>query len=211
MAFRLAVTKVPPQSFVMRAPDRTSPKREAISELNDASASDAGRPVDFEALFAGLYPVVFRYCLRLTGDPDYADDAAQEAFVRMLERGVEGDDDAMRVWLFRVATRFVRDRARHRETRERILEKHPFRPGAPERPDAEAARRERQEVVRGTLDELEERERELLVLSTQGFTYREIAEVVEVAPGSVGTLLARARREFATRLRARGWPHDASD
>jgi DNA-directed RNA polymerase specialized sigma24 family protein len=37
---------------------------------------------------------------------------AQEAFVRLLDRKVEGERPALRVWLFTVATHLIRDRWR---------------------------------------------------------------------------------------------------
>ena len=39
------------------------------------------------------------------------------------------------------------------------------------------------------------------MLRYSGFSYREIAGEVDVAPGSVGTLLARAERRFLELLR----------
>jgi RNA polymerase sigma-70 factor (ECF subfamily) len=46
------------------------------------------------------------------------------------------------------------------------------------------------------------REAQLLVLHHAGLTYKEIAAALEVAPGSVGTLLARAEAEFERRWQA---------
>jgi RNA polymerase sigma-70 factor (ECF subfamily) len=40
----------------------------------------------------------------------------------------------------------------------------------------------------------------MLLMREEGFRYAEIAEAVGVAPGSVGTLLARALRRFSTAL-----------
>jgi RNA polymerase sigma-70 factor (ECF subfamily) len=50
--------------------------------------------------------------------------------------------------------------------------------------------------VRAALAQLTPRQSQLLVLRQMGFSYEEIAEVCEVAPGSVGTLLARAAQAF---------------
>ncbi len=45
--------------------------------------------MDIQQLFGEHYDVLFRYLVRLTGDPDLAADAAQEAFVRLVEREPE--------------------------------------------------------------------------------------------------------------------------
>ena len=152
--------------------------------------------VNFEATFEELYPGLFRYCHSLTGDPDWADDLAQEAFVRLYDRRVEGTDEGLRAWLFRTATHLVRDGHRMGENRRRLLQVHPVRPGSSEQPDEAVQREEQVAPVRKALDQLTEREREILLMRHGGFSYREIAEAVDVAASSVGTLLARAERNF---------------
>ncbi|HLL82211.1 MAG TPA: sigma factor, partial [Longimicrobium sp.] len=72
------------------------------------SAPEAG--ADYDALFRRVYPSLFRYLHRLTGDTDAADDMAQEAFVRLLGRKLP--EDEARLWLFTVATNLFRDRTR---------------------------------------------------------------------------------------------------
>ena len=50
---------------------------------------------------------------------------------------------------------------------------------------------------------LPERSRDLLVLRAEGFRYQEIATVLGIAPGSVGTLLVRAEQAFRESYEAR--------
>jgi RNA polymerase sigma-70 factor (ECF subfamily) len=64
--------------------------------------------------------------------------------------------------------------------------------------------------VREALGHLSEREQEMLMMRHAGFSYREIAESVEVSPSSVGTLLARAERNFVNVYRSPGENDDAS-
>ncbi len=156
-------------------------------------------PVNFDALFDALYPSLFRYCNRLTGDRDQAEDLAQEAFFRLLDRGVEGTEAGLRSWLFMVATNLVRDRSRTRETRRRILAGFPP-PEATPGPDHDLDRAEEIRRVRKALEILSPRDREMLLLRQEGFSYREIAEVAGVSHRSVGTILARALQRFAEEL-----------
>lgn len=146
--------------------------------------------------FHDVYPSLHRYCLRLTGDADAADDAAQEAFVRMFERGPQEEGPTLRLWLFRVATNLVRDRARVRSGREHLLRKHGARLDVEPSPEEALERRESQALVRRVLDRLPERDQQMLLMREEGFRYREIAGAVGVRPGSVGTLLARAEARF---------------
>ncbi len=153
---------------------------------------------DFDALFRDLHPALLRYLHRLTGDADAAEDAAQEAFVRLTDQSLPREE--VRPWLFTVATNLVRDRARKAE-RHRRLEIYVPRPGHAPHPDEATERRERVAAVRAALEVLPERDRTMLLMREEGFKYEEIARAVEVAPGSVGTLLARAAKRFAQAYR----------
>lgn len=156
--------------------------------------------MNYEELFDQVYPQLYRYTLRMTGDADVAEDAAQEAFVRLLDREVEGDASRQRAWLFTVATHLLRDRARLSRNRARLLEENPVHAAAPPPADQEVERKERVARIRKALDALGERDRTLLLLREEGFSYQELAEEINVQPGSVGTLLARARRRLMSEL-----------
>lgn len=151
--------------------------------------------MDFDSLFRGLYPPLFRYLQRLTGDPDQADDLAQEAFARLLRHPLP--EREAKPWLFTVATNLVRDAARMASRRERLLEA--YQPAPQREPGADEAleRNERIAVVRSALEQLRPRDRQLLLMREEGFTYDEMAQAIGVAPSSVGTLLARAFKRFA--------------
>lgn len=152
--------------------------------------------MDFDAFFDDVFPSLFRYCRRLTGDPDVAEDVAQEAFVRFVRDDVEGPPGALRVWLFKVATHLVRDRYRVTENRRRLLQKHPVGPSPSPDPEREAERAETVAAVQRILEELDERDRQLLLMRGEGFSYKDMADVVGVRATSVGTLLARAQQRF---------------
>jgi RNA polymerase sigma-70 factor (ECF subfamily) len=150
---------------------------------------------DFDALFRRLYPSLFRYLHRMTGDADAADDMAQESFVRLLGR--EMPDDEARLWVFTVATNLLRDRGRTARRRERLLESSDWRPGSVPLPDETLERSRTVDRVRRALEQVPARDRQMLLMREEGFRYDEIARAAGVAPGSVGTLLARAARRFA--------------
>jgi RNA polymerase sigma factor (sigma-70 family) len=153
--------------------------------------------VNFEQLFDEVYPQLHRYCTRMTADADAAEDVAQEAFVRLLDRKVGGDPRGVRAWLFKVATHLIRDGVRVRENRARLLESNPVAPSGTPPPDEELDRAEGVRRVRRALESLDERDRVLLLMREEGFSYRELAEAIDVKATSVGTLLVRARERLA--------------
>lgn len=152
-------------------------------------------PVNFETAFDRYHDAVYRYLHRLTGNPDEAEELTQETFVRLLEHEVDGDKT--KSWLFTVAKNLVRDRSRTRRRRAELAEGEDLGPADPETPEEVLRRSDRRRTVREALDRLKPRDREMLLMREEGFSYAEIADVVGVATTSVGTLLSRALRRFA--------------
>lgn len=157
--------------------------------------------MDAARLFQEHHQELSRYLLRYTGDPELAADAAQEAFTRLLDN--DPDDDAVRSWLFTVATNVVRDqwraRKRHAELLAAAVDRVPqsdASPGADRRLESE----EKRAAVQEALLTLSEKERTALLMREEGFTQREIAEAVGTTTKSVGTLTIRAMRKLAGRI-----------
>jgi len=153
-----------------------------------------GEAVDYQTAYRELYPSLHRFVVRMTGDADVADDVVQEAFARLLQQDLPLDE--AKPWLHVVATNLVRDGARNRQRRGRLLEQTPPEPDRPEAPDARVERLERIARVRRALAELSERDAQMLLMREEGFRYAEIAEVLGVKSTSVGALVARALKRF---------------
>jgi RNA polymerase sigma factor (sigma-70 family) len=151
----------------------------------------------FVELFDARFPRLYRYLTRLSGEPELAADLAQEAFVRLYQRG--SMPDAPEAWLVSVAMNLFRNAKASRSRRHRLLtaargeavHSDP-RPRADESAEAEDARRR----VRLTLDRLPDREQRMLLMRAEGYSYRDIATALELNEASVGVFLARARRAF---------------
>ena len=149
------------------------------------------------ALFDAQFNRLFRYLHRHTGDADTAADAAQEAFVRLHDRGELPDRPP--AWLITVALNYLRN-ARVQQRRRAELLTVPrgtlVHSDPMPLPDELAETRDARVRVRRALDAMPERERSLLLLRAEGYSYRELAEIVGVHEPSVGTLLSRARSRF---------------
>jgi RNA polymerase sigma factor (sigma-70 family) len=157
--------------------------------------------MDPARLFEEHHASLFRYLARLTGDPDAAEDAAQEAFVRLMEKPPA--PGATRAWLFRVATNAAWLATRTRKRRRRLLEAASDRipvGDAPAPPDVAAERAQERARVTRALRGLRERDRVILLMREEGFSHREIAQAVGTTTPSVGTLVARALGKLAAQL-----------
>ena len=151
---------------------------------------------DVERLFTTYHQPLVRYLVRRLGDRDWAEEIAQETFVRALRQEQIVSE---RAWLFAVATNLVRDEARKDARRRRHLELLREQAKAEEAVEPEPTTLERAQeaaIARRALECLTERDREALLMREEGLDYNEIAEALELSPGSVGTTLSRARRRL---------------
>ena len=151
---------------------------------------------DTERLFRTYHGTLVRYLTRRLGDRDWAEEIAQETFVRALRQDEIVNE---RSWLFAVATNLVRDEARKDARRRRHLEllAAEARDAQVDGPDISMERALDAADARRALDVLAERDRQALLLREEGLDYPEIAEILGIAVGSVGTTLSRARRRLA--------------
>lgn len=162
-------------------------RRSAILETRIPPESQA----EFDTMFREHNAAVRRHLVYLTGDPAIAEDLSQDAFGKLYERlGDRGAArlDNPRAWLLTVASHLAYNYFR---TESRRVARESDAPLDSE-VDVDAVL-----DVRHALEALAPRDRTALLLRHSGFTYAEIAEAIDVAPGSVGTTLARAQRRFA--------------
>ncbi len=166
-----------------------------------------GDAASFEILFYRHYDRVYGLLFRLMGSRGEAEDLVQEAFLKLYRHAFgqrpfagrtlnAGQKQNISAWLYRVAMNLgydaLRSRSR-RQQRDTLLVPDPQgTPGA----EKEVEKREERTAVRAALARLPQRQVQLLILRQMDFSYAECAAICDVAPGSVGTLLARAARDF---------------
>lgn len=149
----------------------------------------------FEALYRQHVGRVYGLCLRLTSDPQRAEEHTQEVFVRAFT-GLEKFQgaSALATWLHRMAVNAVFGAWRSRRRRERHLV-------ALDDLDALEARLTGKGLAPTDLDlersiaKLPPRARAVFVLhDVEGYGHREIAEITEMAEGTSKAHLHRARK-----------------
>ena len=165
----------------------------------------------FEAVFTRYYPLVYQLAYRCTGRSDEADDIAQEVFLRFYRTPPRAASEGeRRAWLCRVATnlglnalRSSQRRVYHEERASSNVQQAGSEDAEKLNPEQSVIAKEQAAFIRSILAELPERQQTYIVLRSTGLSYAEIAQVTGVAPASVGSLLARAEREFRRRYHER--------
>lgn len=148
-------------------------------------------------LFHAHYHRLVRYLDRLSGDPDLAADLAQEAFIKLHERG--SLPDRPEAWLITVAMNLFRNVKSTGARRRRLLTVARVEAtlGDPIPTPAQTVEAADERVqVRAAIDRLSERERQILLLRAEGYGYRDLAAALNLNEASIGTFLARAKRAF---------------
>ncbi len=138
-----------------------------------------------------------RYAARMLGDEDSARDVVQFAFMRLLSQSPEELQGREAQWMFTVCRNRAVDLIRKRR-RSRSLEEMAAGPGVDHEPDPAvvAERHDLHARLRELVAELPPAQREAIDLWTEGFCYREIAEITGNREGQLRVLVHRALKRL---------------
>ncbi|MEZ4417011.1 MAG: sigma-70 family RNA polymerase sigma factor [Gemmatimonadota bacterium] len=139
---------------------------------------------------------------RLLGSADQAEDAAQEALVRLWEQRDRWKAGSARALLFRIARNVALDQERRRAVRTRALALTRAAPAATAAPpDDVLASNEVERRVHQALSRLPDRRRAVFELVRfGGMSYREVAETLELSPQTVANHMSLALSDLRTEL-----------
>ena len=181
-----------------------------MAEPDDKDLVVAARGGDrkaFSTLVARNKRRVFHTAFQLLGSEADAEDVAQEAFVRAF-RAIGDFDGRSRfsTWMYRITVNTSLNHLRKRDRQKQVsLDAYPL----PARIEAESASDEKRRLelralwtdVAQAVNELNEDLKVVLVLGQlQGLTQAEIAEVLEIAEGTVAWRLHQARKKLREAL-----------
>ncbi len=178
-------------------------------EIGDRSSlvsqAAAGDPTAVTTLLTDLRPYVLRYCrARLggpSGDPDAADDAAQEVLIAVLAALPRYRDEGrpFEAFVFGIAAHKVADVLRSTRRAPVPTDLLPDDADPSAGPEDLAVRHDRARIARELLEFLPPQLRELILLRVAvGLSAEETGRVLDMSPGAVRVAQHRA----LTRLRA---------
>ena len=152
-----------------------------------------------------VLPRLRRFARGLTGSSVEADDLVQAACERALARRHQFQEGTrFDSWMFRIVQTIWIDQIRSREVRKSDGDIGEDRLGSDE-PVRRVEARLTLEEVRRAVDRLSPDQRAALLLVTvDGLSYKEAAEVAEVPVGTIMSRLARARIALQVQLEAAG-------
>ncbi|MGQ0602779.1 MAG: RNA polymerase sigma factor [Anaerolineales bacterium] len=182
---------------------------DSVTEQECIARARAGDDATFTPLVETYQTAVYNLCYRMLGDPQEAEDAAQEAFLRAFSQLRRYDPTrSFKTWLFSIASHHCIDRLRKRRVTwlsidEDDLPPHPNLREPTLGPEEATSRREQAKVIQGHLSKLSPEDRGVIVMRYwYDLSYEEIAEATSTTVSAVKSRLHRARGTVADMLAA---------
>ena len=191
---------------------RTSGDASGAKELDLAKSAAAGDGAAFAALYDAYERRIYNFCLRLLGQEHDAEDATQEAFIRVLKRlpDIEDKEFEFGSYLFTSARNTSYDMIEKRKrtqpsgdiTEDLDAHLHRDRAGIETDPVRSAMLGAQRDSVSAANSRLPVRQREVLALrEVEGMSYSEIAKTMDLNSNSVAQLISRARTNLRSEVR----------
>ena len=174
-------------------------------EIEDRAAQEHAQEQEFAALVSQYAGTLYRVAYSVVRNPSDAEDAVQEAFLRVLRhRDTLAEVRDQRVWLIRIVWNIVLDRKRRAKTRpetDDVADLARVLPCEGLSAEERTSAAEHHAHVLGCVELLPAKEREVLMLSAfEELNSVEIATVLGISESSVRSRLFRARNLMAELL-----------
>lgn len=177
-----------------------------LEERDLVAAVQRGDSFAFRIIYENHRDRVYNLISYTLNDPRAIEDVFQIVFMKIY-RGLPGFrfEANLSTWIYRVTMNECQNQNRERKTRFVSIETIA---GSGEEvdtasiPETSHSHRERQEIIQHAVMELSPKLRAVVVLKyVEGLSYDEIAEVLELAPGTVASRLNRALEGLESKLR----------
>jgi len=141
---------------------------------------------------------LYGYAMTLTRNPSESEDLVQETYVRATAAANQpGSNSNLKGWLFVIMRNAWLNQLRHQNSGPRFVDLDASEPSMgeiQENPHVVYLRKLEQTQVREAIESLPDAYREIIVLrDMEGFTYQEIATLLDCPAGTVMSRLGRAR------------------
>lgn len=163
---------------------------DAVSKMREGSAEA------FKILYDAYGQKVYRYCLRIIGDTDVANDCFQETFVRIYENRDMFKGTSFGAWLFKIAHNSCMNHIRSKRHTEEIQDVF----FASENSEADDFGLKKE--IKKALQQLPDALREAIVLREyEELSYQEIADILGIDLSLAKVRVFRARMQLKNLLK----------
>lgn len=161
---------------------------------------------------------MYAVCLRMCGNREDAQDCLQEAMLRVY-RAISGfkGQSSFSTWVYRVTMNACLDELRRKKNKpsaslDGLLDAGWSPADESDTPEKHAMNSERRKLIRQTISELPEDMRSAVVLrDIQGFSYDEIARMLDISVGTIKSRISRGREKLREKFLNRSELFDNGD
>lgn len=197
--------------------ENRSPEAERDAAEHESSLLERAKRGDrdaFRTLYDTYHRRIYAMALSVVKNPEDALDVVQEAFVKAHKNlpRFEGSS-GFYTWIYRIAMNVAIDHVRKQKRAaqnewedgraDHELAASEIGTAAPENPYAGVERAQLRAAIESALDELPEYHRAVILMrDVEGFSYEEMATVLDVPKGTIMSRLFHARRKMQAALEA---------
>lgn len=157
--------------------------------------------MNFDQIYQTYYPELLQFARFMTNHREWGAEIVQESFVKLFEASRRGEYvENPRAWLYRV----VRNHCINHNQRNRLVlsDDQAIYDGVQQADYADSEMlNERQRQLKRTISELPRQEQMMLFLYRKQFSYKEMAEVLQMNPNSVGKTLSRIIQKVTQKIK----------
>lgn len=155
----------------------------------------------FESTYHQYYPMLWAVAMKLLADEDAVADVLQDVFEAYFSQSQKSQIRQPKSWLMRVTLNKCADCAAYQNRHIDISSAN-----MPE-PEVETIdyENDNRKIIQQALFQLSPKERQLAVLYSEGFSYKEMSEIVDIRFSSVGKTLSRVINKLYDILKSNGY------
>jgi RNA polymerase sigma factor (sigma-70 family) len=178
-----------------------------LNELELIQQLREGDELAFKSLVATYQDMVYNTALGIVQNAEDAEDVAQEVFIQVFRSIDQFKGDArLSTWMYRITTTKALDHIRSRRRKKRFAfitslfgpnDELVHEPIDFQHPGVALDRKEQAALLFRTIEQLPDNQKVAFTLhKTEGLSYQEIADVMELSVSAVESLLFRARQNL---------------
>ena len=155
----------------------------------------------FESTYHQYYPLLWAVAMKLLADEDTVEDVLQDVFTAYFSQSQKSQIRQPKSWLLRVALNKCADCTAYQKRHTDI--------SAADVPEPEAETvdyaNDKLKIIQQALSQLSPQDRQLAVLYSEGFSYKEISDIMGIRFPSVGKTLSRVINKLYGILKSNGY------
>ena len=155
----------------------------------------------FESTYHQYYPLLWAVAMKLLADEDTAADVLQDVFTAYFSQSQKSQIRQPKSWLMRVTLNKCADCTAYQNRHTDLSAAN-----MPE-PEVETAdyANDKRKIIQQALSQLSPQDRQLAVLYSEGFSYKEMSDIMGIRFSSVGKTLSRVINKLYGILKSNGY------